>query len=134
MRMVACILFCWLISSPAFAQYQEVNGTPRVTVAGRTLGVWAAENPIGDILGIFERGPDGVWRGLCLASPGYPTLDEAVKSAGGPTQYVDSQLARLNTCLSQAFGVSFDDTARGRINAALAQYFTLTPQPALARK
>lgn len=118
--MRALVLSAILLSTPAMpAEYQPPKGAPELFIPGHnvTISVFAAQTPIGHGIGIFER-RGGAWFlcGQCLISPETPTMENAVKAAGGPKAYVAAQLAAINAVLAKRYPPNGATRAGGTLN------------------
>lgn len=120
------------ISLPAQAQIREISGTPRATVDGAQIGVWADQYGMG-LAGTFgaEKGPAG-WGGSIYASPGSEHLLNDVMAEGGAVNYINLMIRPgLNNGFVRRFPATgagpspTGDAGADAINLALQQNFKL---------
>jgi len=132
LRMRSLLPVLFLLSAPAAAaEYVQPKGAPEifVPVHNVTVSVFAVQTPVGQGIGIFEK-RDGMWFlcGQCLVAPEVPSMDTAVKSAGGPEKYVASRRAAINAVLATRYpasGIKRSDAVVEGVNDALAAGFSL---------
>ncbi|MGE4063511.1 MAG: hypothetical protein AB7E79_09100 [Rhodospirillaceae bacterium] len=126
MRALAAVLVT--LTMPALAaEYLQPKGAPElfVPIHNVTISVFAVQTPVGHGIGIFEkRGDEWYLCGQCLVSPEVPTMDAAVKAAGGPEAYVVSKRAAINAVLATRYpakGVKRSDATIADVNEALVE-------------
>lgn len=130
MRAVALVLL--LFATPALAaEYTQPKGAPEIVVPiyNVTVSVFAVQTPVGHGIGVFEK-RDGEWVlcGQCLVSPEAPSMDAAVKAAGGPQKYVAAKREAINAVLARRYpasGIKRSDAIVEGVNNALAEDFVL---------
>jgi hypothetical protein len=130
MRAVIALVF--LLSAPAgAADYLQPKGAPEifVPVLNVTVSVFAVQTPVGHGIGVFEK-RNGEWFlcGQCLVSPEVPSMDAAVKSAGGADAYVAAKRDAINTVLARRYPASGVQRSEGvveSVNQALVTGFVL---------
>ncbi len=117
-----------LSSAPALAaDYVQPKGAPELFVPSRnvTVSVFAVQTGVGHGIGIFEkRGDSWFLCGQCLISPEMPTLEGAVKAAGGPEAYVVSKRNEINVVLANRYpasGVVRSDASVESVNQVLVE-------------
>lgn len=120
--------FLLVLSGPAFAaDYVQPKGAPEIFVPGHnvTVSIFAIQTPVGHGIGILEK-RDGAWVlcGQCLIAPETPSLEAAVKSAGGADRYVSSKRDAINAVLASRYPASGVQRSNGTlesVNEALAK-------------
>ncbi len=129
LRAIFALLLC--ASSARAAEYLPPKGAPELLIPGHnvTISVFATQTPVGHGIGIFEkRGDKWYLCGQCVISPETPTMDAAVKSAGGPEAYIDSRRSAINAALARLYPAKKKDAAANAVddvNKALAGGNTL---------
>jgi hypothetical protein len=130
--MRALIALMLLISAPAWAaDYFQPKGAPEifVPVLNVTISVFAVQTPVGHGIGVFEkRGGEWFLCGQCLVSPEIPSMDAAVKFAGGAEAYIASKRDAINAVLAKRYppsGVQRSEGAVESVNQALVTGFVL---------
>lgn len=140
-RLLFITLFIFQVFySPANAQsvFTKPAGVPTIHVDDYnvTIGVWAANTGVGEIVGVFEL-QGGVWYGCsgCSTAPAYAGLTPQVAAAGGPEAFVRTvAVPAINAILAKRYppivsGGSVpiaNGTTLEKITFAIYQAFNLT--------
>ncbi len=124
MRVLVPLLL--MLSAPALAvDYVQPAGAPQIYVPSHnvTISVFAVQTPVGFGVGVFEkRGATWFLCGQCLISPELPSMETAVKQAGGPEKYVASKRDAINAVLASRYPASGErksDATLDSVNKAL---------------
>lgn len=138
--MRALVPLLMLLAAPASAaDYVQPAGAPELFVPGHnvTISVFAARTPVGQGIGILEK-RNGAWFlcGQCLVFPEVPSMDAAVKAAGGPVQYVASKRGAINAILASRYpsaadkrsGAALDDVNEALVNGTALRLVNGVPQ------
>lgn len=132
---IALLVSCLYLLAPAAKAdgYTEVAGTPRATVQGIQIGIWATNNFItGTYIALVEKSSTGAWLSF-WSSIGYavpadvatnpdaarvwlvqlmPEINVALKkrytTGGGPPQSGDPVVDNLNNSLANNFKFTVD--------------------------
>lgn len=128
--LAVCSVGC--ATAPASAQYVEVPNTPRATVQGSTVGVWALYHELlGRDMILVAENRGGQWFGLGTID--IASMAAEIAARGGPVQVIEAHRAEINAIFRQRFaGPAPTDTVAttgppdDQVNSALIVKFQIT--------
>ena len=105
--MRALLLLFVLSAQPCLAaEYSQPPGAPEIFLPDHnvTVSIFAVQTPVGHGIGILEK-RDGAWFlcGRCLVAAEVPSLDAAVKAAGGAERFLASKIEAINAVLAARY-------------------------------
>ncbi len=138
MRALVPLLLVFSVQASA-ADYIQPRGAPELFVPGHnvTVSVFAVQTPVGHGIGILEKRSNGWFLcGQCLVSPEVPSMEAAVKAAGGADRYVASKREEINAILASRYPaaaekgseVTLDGVNKAPINGAMLRLVNGVPQ------